>query len=110
MGFKKHFVSIFFGNFLDLYSTHASDYNARQCSSKIVETDTASLEFLRKFLRFTPHTFVLTVMCPLQVRRRGGRGSRGSNESPLQANDEGLKTQNVIVEEWKTNFECLSSV
>ena len=30
-----------------------------------VETDTASLEFSRKFLRFTPHTFVLTVMCPL---------------------------------------------
>ena len=32
--------------------------------SQIVETDTASLEFFRKFLRFTPHTFVLTVMCP----------------------------------------------
>ena len=30
-----------------------------------VETDTASLEFSRKFLRFTPHTFALTVMCPL---------------------------------------------
>ena len=36
-----------------------------QYSSQIVETDTASLEFSRKFLRFTPHTFVLTVMCPL---------------------------------------------
>ena len=36
-----------------------------QPSSKIVETDTASVEFSRKFLRFTPHTFVLTVMCPL---------------------------------------------
>ena len=36
-----------------------------QSSSKILETDTASLEFSRKFLRFTPHTFVLTVMCPL---------------------------------------------
>ena len=32
-----------------------------QSSSKILETDTASLEFSRKFLRFTAHTFVLTV-------------------------------------------------
>ena len=36
-----------------------------QYSSQTVETDTASLEFSRKFLRFTPRTFVLTVMCPL---------------------------------------------
>ena len=39
-----------------------------QYSSQIVETDTASPEFSRKFLRFTPHTFVLTVMCPLPPR------------------------------------------
>ena len=39
-----------------------------QPSSKIVETDTASLEFSRKFLRFTPHTFVVTVMCPLPLQ------------------------------------------
>ena len=36
-----------------------------QYSSQIVETDTASLEFSRKLLRITPHTFVLTVMYPL---------------------------------------------
>ena len=36
-----------------------------QYSSQIVETDTVSLEFSRKFLRFSPDTFVLTVMCPL---------------------------------------------
>ena len=34
-------------------------------SSQIVETDTASLEFSRKFLRFTPPSFVLTLTCPL---------------------------------------------
>ena len=33
-----------------------------QCSSQIVETDIVSLEFSGKF---TPDTFVLTVMCPL---------------------------------------------
>ena len=36
-----------------------------QYSSQIVETDTASLEFSRKLLRITPHTFVFTVMFPL---------------------------------------------
>ena len=39
-----------------------------QYSSQIVETDTVSLEFSGKFftvLIFTPHTFVLTEMCPL---------------------------------------------
>ena len=36
-----------------------------QYSSQIVETDTVSLEFSRKFLRFTSHTFALTVTCPL---------------------------------------------
>ena len=46
----------------------------------------------------------------------GGGGSRGSNEPPLQVNGGGLKTQAVIfsfyqiVEEWKKNFECFSSV
>ena len=34
------------------------DYHTRH-------TDTASLEFSCKLLRFTPHTFVLTLMCPL---------------------------------------------
>ena len=36
-----------------------------QYSSQVVETDTVSLEFSRKFLRFTPCTFFFTVMCPL---------------------------------------------
>ena len=37
-----------------------------QYSSQIVETDTVSLEFFEKILEiFSPHTFVLTVMCPL---------------------------------------------
>ena len=37
-----------------------------QYSSEIVETDTVSLEFSGKNLAiFTPHTFVLTAMCPL---------------------------------------------
>ena len=37
-----------------------------QYSSEIVETDTVSLEFSGKILAiFTPHTFVLTAMCPL---------------------------------------------
>ena len=37
-----------------------------QYSSQIVEIDTASLEFSRKFLSFTPHSFVLTLtLCPL---------------------------------------------
>ena len=37
-------------------------YNTRQESLK---RDTAALEFSRKFLWFIPHTFALTVMCPL---------------------------------------------
>ena len=36
-----------------------------QYSSQIVEIENASLEFSRKFLRFTPHSFVLPLMCPL---------------------------------------------
>ena len=40
-------------------------FETLQYSSQIVETDTVSLEFSRKFLRFTPHTFALTVMYPL---------------------------------------------
>ena len=48
-----------------------------QYSSQIVETDTAFLEFSTKFLRFTPHTFVLTAMCPVfkYPNQRPGRGN-----------------------------------
>ena len=47
----------------------------------------------------------------------GGGGSRGSNEPPLQVNmnNGGLKTQAANFQllasrDWKTNFECFSSV
>ena len=36
-----------------------------QYSSQIVETDTFLLKFRKSLEIFTPHAFVLTVMCPL---------------------------------------------
>ena len=45
--------------------TKTAANKTKQYSSQIVETESVSLEFSRKYLRFTPHTFVATVMCPL---------------------------------------------
>ena len=35
------------------------------------------------------------MLTSIQARRRGGGGSRGSNEPPLEVNNGGLKTQTV---------------
>ena len=45
--------------------TKTAANETKQYSSQIVETDSVSLEFSGKYLRFTPYTFVRTVMCPL---------------------------------------------
>ena len=63
---KKYFLSWSFINTPQPNLYKGDTY--LQYSSQIVETDAASLEFSRKFLRFTPHTFVLTVMCPLAAQ------------------------------------------
>ena len=58
-----------------------------QYSSQIVETDTASLEFSTKFLRFTPHTFVLTAMCPV-FKYPNQRWVRGNANKSFKIFDE----------------------
>ena len=51
----------------------------------------------------------------MQARRRGGGGSRGSNEAPLDVNNGGLKTQTVDFllfssKEWRNGKQTLSVV
>ena len=47
----------------------------------------ASLEFSTKFLRFTPHTFVLTAMCPV-FKYPNQRWVRGNANKSFKIFDE----------------------
>ena len=71
-------------------------HNTLQYSSQIVETDTASLEFSKKFLRFTPHTFVLIVMYPPPPQCWATRILKHWNQWNTQLNTGERETQTSV--------------